>query len=243
MTYGNLRREITRLIQMYIQLHGVHNFTATDIYTDVLKWRNTHTDPDEAKEIFSTIQHVLSGYYEDLVEYGIFLGRCQPYTIGHDGTVQRIKNDGRTPLIFLGSIDKHDEKNPLPFEERREIIEEIHPEGIKIIGLEDKNDWTLWFNNFKNELDKLGILPHQVKLYAHNKVCDNKDFIYEGEHYADESYTVIFEKNGINIVEIDEVLCTLGNTIHASDVRKDEEVAIRNLDPRTYKRLKEKGWW
>ena len=54
----------------------------------------------------------------------------------------------------------------------------------------------------------------------------------------------MFEENGVKIKVMEEVVCSLGETIHASDVRKNESVAIRNLDARIYKELKDVyGWW
>ena len=77
-----------------------------------------------------------------------------------------------------------------------------------------------------------------------NDIRDNKDFEYRGVTYQNESYTKMFEENGVQIKVINEVTCKLGHTIHASDVRDSEEIAKRNLDARIFRTLKDKfGWW
>ena len=75
-------------------------------------------------------------------------------------------------------------------------------------------------------------------------MIDNKDFEYKGKKYLNESYTKVFEENSIKIKMMDEVVCSLGETIHASNVRENESIAIRNLDARIYMELKNThNWW
>ena len=177
-------------------------------------------------------------------EYGLMLGRLQPFTLGHNEIIQDIIRDGKAPIIILGSTNIQNEKNPLSFEERRYLVGLIYPKSVLVVGAEDKTSWDDWYNGIKDIIISLGITKEQVTLYSHCKEADNKDFEYDGKKYVNESYTKIFEENGIKIKILDEVVCSLGETIHASDVRANEEVAIRNLDARIYTELKNTfGWW
>jgi nicotinamide-nucleotide adenylyltransferase len=82
-------------------------------------------------------------------EKAVFLGRFQPFHIGHHKTVENYKEKYIEFEIVVGSSRKsRTEKNPLTFEERKEIIRACHPE-IEITPLEDEDrgeegyqDWT-----------------------------------------------------------------------------------------------------
>ena len=175
---------------------------------------------------------------------GVFMGRCQPFSNAHNDIIQEMIRDGIKPVIILGSINKNDERNPLTFEERKALIKKIYPFGVKIVGLPDQDNWEDWMNSVIDMFNKEGMNPDIATLYSHVKDTDRTDFKYKGIEYKSESYTKMFEVNGISIKNIDEKTCFLGNVIHASDIRKDEEIAKRNLDARIYRTLKDKfDWW
>ena len=57
--------------------------------------------------------------------YGVFLGRFQPFHIGHLSIVQKILADYDRLLIVIGSADKaRTEENPWTLQEREAIIRE-----------------------------------------------------------------------------------------------------------------------
>lgn len=66
-----------------------------------------------------------------------FLGRFQPFHRGHKQVVEEYRDRFDEFKILVGSADKQREgKNPLSFDERREVIHECFPD-IKVISLED----------------------------------------------------------------------------------------------------------
>ena len=184
---------------------------------------------------------------EETVEssFGLFVGRCMPFTNAHNSIIQDIIRDDRIPIMVLGGKGKVDERHPLSFEDRVKVIKKVYPVSmIKFIGIEDQTNWTTWYDSVKDELINLDIKKEQITLYAHNKPEDNMDFEYRGKQYREESYTVMFTENGVGLKNIDTVTCENGNVIHATDVRNDEEIAKRNLDARVYRMLKDKfQWW
>lgn len=228
----DFKRNVERYIKVHKQMHGsFFNMEAVAIDLKNSFGYNTKFSLQELER-------------QTNEEYGLFLGRCQPYTNGHDETPQDIIRDGRIPIFVLGSIDKHNDRNPLTFEERKALIELIYPTGVIIVGLADKENWEDWYNSLKALLVSLGVTKEQLTLYSHTKAIDNTDFEYKGVKYENESYTKMFSENGVKIKHLDEVVCSLGQTIHASDVRNNENVAIRNLDARIYRELKDiYGWW
>jgi hypothetical protein len=145
--------------------------------------------------------------------------------------------------MILGGIDKVDDRHPLTFEERKNLIKKVYPFGVKFIGLKDLDSWDEWYDSVITELSKIGDVKKQMTLYAHNKPQDNKDFKFKGKYYSNSSYTDIFIVNSIGIKNIDEIKCTEGKVIHASDIRNNEESARNNLDARIYRTLKEKYKW
>lgn len=226
------RRNIERYIKVHKQMHGSY-----------------YDEEAVVEDLFHSFGYdrglsLLEVRSQTVIEYGLFLGRCQPFTLGHNEIVQDVIRDGKIPIIILGSIDKHDEKNPLTFEERKALIKLMYPTGIIVIGLEDNENWTGWYEGLKKAIVSLGITKEQITLYSHCKPGDNLDFEYEGKHYENESYTEIFRANNVAVKNLDEVVCSLGETIHASDVRANESIAIRNLDARVYNQLKNiHNWW
>jgi nicotinamide mononucleotide adenylyltransferase len=179
-----------------------------------------------------------------VVTHGLFLGRCQPFTLGHDVTIQHIRRDGHIPIIMLGSTNKHDAKNPLSFVERCSLIETVYPDGVIIVGIEDKVDWTEWYESILRKLDALGVNRESVTLYAHTKENDRTTFECRGKTHRNAFYTEMFREDGIRIKVIDETVDSRGETIHASAVRACEQTARRHLDARVFTRLKNVfGWW
>ena len=229
-------------VKLHIDLHG--NYCSwEDIGRDVLK--NGYTENGDYSEIMEEVETQYRIIERESKEYGLFVGRCQPFTNGHNAIIQKIIRNGKIPIMILGSIDKINEKNPLSFEDRKKVIKKVYPvSGIKFIGLEDKNNWNKWFDNVEKSISDLKINKKQITLYAHNKEIDNKNFEHNGKQYIESSYTEIFKDAGYTIKPIDEVIDKTGDVIHASDIRNDEYIAKRNLDARVYRVLKDKyGWW
>ncbi|MFQ3275191.1 MAG: nicotinamide-nucleotide adenylyltransferase [Candidatus Nanohaloarchaea archaeon] len=69
----------------------------------------------------------------------VFLGRFQPFHLGHHTTVEKYEEKYSIFELVVGSSSKsRTEENPLTFEERKEIIRSCHPE-VEITPLEDED--------------------------------------------------------------------------------------------------------
>jgi len=191
---------------------------------------------------FEDIQKDIKIKPEDKV--GLIIGRFAPFHIGHNAIIQDIIRDGRIPLIILGGMGKEDERHPLSYDDRVKLIKKVYPIGCKFIGLEDKDNWTEWYNSVKENITKMDIKKEQIILYSHNKDIDRLDFEYEGKQYQNEFYSKMFEENGVKIKKLDEFVDNKGKVVHATKVRNSREYAIRNLDARVFRMLEDTyKWW
>jgi nicotinamide mononucleotide adenylyltransferase len=235
---NEIERKCIYYYDMHKLLHG-KNFSIEDVKNEI----KYNIGSNKYYENRSFIREILYKKYYNNEKYGIFIGRFQPFHNGHNQTIQEIIRDGKIPVIFIGSINKNDENNPLSFIEREEIINIIYKKECIIIPLEDCDNWNTWFKSINGSLYKNRIKKNDCTLYFHNKDIDKQNFNFRGEYYENESYTIMFQEDGFNVKPVCEKMCDFGWTIHASEIRKDETIAQRNLDSRVYKYLKNKGWW
>jgi nicotinamide-nucleotide adenylyltransferase len=69
-----------------------------------------------------------------------FLGRFQPFHLGHRDVIEEEKENYEKFTVVIGSSERsRTEKNPLTFEERKKLIKACFPE-IKVIGIEDTEE-------------------------------------------------------------------------------------------------------
>ena len=100
--------------------------------------------------------------------YGIFLGRCQPFHLGHAHAIHEIYRDGLTPLIVIGSSDTYDDRNPYSFAQRVHMVHLCFP-GVGIEGVVDcpEND-DIWWRRVTHALTY-----HEDRVfYTHTKWAD-----------------------------------------------------------------------
>ena len=174
------------------------------------------------------------------MKIGIFIGRCQPFTNGHQSVINEIIKDNLEPLVLLGSSNiPLSDKNPLYAYERESLIRLVYP-NIQIRFISDYDNWEEWYLHIKDTIDKFN--AEEVTIYSHCKDIDKIDFRVGDKIYQNEHYIKMFEED-YNIKYLSEEVDKIGKTIHASDVRQNEDNAKRNLDARVYIRLKEMGWW
>jgi len=107
------------------------------------------------------------------MKYGVLVGRFQPLHIVHQLIIHEIMLDDRKPVIFVGSIDKQDEKNPLKKQDRINIINGVFPKGIHVYGITDKPESdSEWFQQIHEHLHFLGADPKDTPFYLVNKEGD-----------------------------------------------------------------------
>ena len=180
------------------------------------------------------------------MQYGLFIGRVQPFHFGHQNIINEIMLDGLRPLVAIGSINfnRDKTKNQLSFQERKELIQIIYPTEVDIIGLYDFIDWTDWFDNVLNTIKYSALVePSDVTLYYHNKECDRTSFIYNGKEYTNTFYTDIFKDNGFKMKPIEFVdRSDFKIDSNARDIRDDIDAFKHFLDARIYHKLKGMGW-
>lgn len=84
----------------------------------------------------------------------IFLGRFQPFHIGHYSIVEKILTDYEHLILIIGSAEKSGtDDNPWTLQEREEIIRASIPlelqERMDIVWLDDVPDDDIWCENLK----------------------------------------------------------------------------------------------
>jgi len=109
----------------------------------------------------------------------VFLGRFQPFHIGHMSIVDRIfQQDFARLLLIIGSADKSGtDENPWNVQEREEIIRASIPleiqEKIDIASLADVPDDDVWCENLKV------LLSSEVILFTGNEwvrdICERHE--------------------------------------------------------------------
>ena len=90
---------------------------------------------------------------------GVFIGRFQPFHIGHYDAINQIIQECDLVKIIIGSSNKSRTKdNPLTFEERKKIIESQKIKNTIIFGLKDIKDDDNWCKNLLKLIGKYDIV-------------------------------------------------------------------------------------
>ena len=166
-------------------------------------------------------------------EYGVFMGRFQPFHKGHQKIIDEIIKDDKEPIILIGSINQTGERHPLTFEQRKELISVIY-NIHDIIGIEDFEDWTQWKNNVISVLSNttdlsFGAMKEKVTIYVSKKEEDCCTFECDGKVFENCHYIDIFKELGFNIKEVDPFTIN-GDIIHATEIRKSKDYAKRVMN-------------
>ncbi|ROR40201.1 adenylyltransferase/cytidyltransferase family protein [Caminibacter pacificus] len=175
------------------------------------------------------------------MKYGVIIGRFQPFHKGHEYVVRSIIKKGYKPIIMIGSPNVKNEKNPLSFEKRKELIEMIFDDVI-IEPLEDNENWDIWYEDILRIIKKHTDELEKITFFIHIKSNDKDTFIFKGKEYKGVHYVKIFEDEGFEVINLDK-FTNKNQYIHATDIRKDENYAKEHLDEKIYKRLKDWGFW
>jgi len=101
-------------------------------------------------------------------KHAIFVGRFQPFHIGHMSIVERILTDYGRLILVIGSAEKSGtDENPWTLQEREEIIRASIPlefqERMDVVGLDDVPDDDIWCDNLQV------LLPSESILYTGNE--------------------------------------------------------------------------
>src|SRR3989339_1189157 len=112
-----------------------------------------------------------------MVMNGFFIGRFQPYHLGHDFTIREIAKESDYVIIGVGSSQEHHTiDNPFTLKERCEMISKSLGKDINytIIPIPDINDYQAWVKHVEILTPKIDVV------YSGNQVV--KDLFEKGGH-------------------------------------------------------------
>jgi len=167
--------------------------------------------------------------------YAAIIMRAEPLHLAHCDLIQRMIDDGHTPVVFLGSSQESGtERNPYTYEERTEMLKLVFP-MIATEPLEDSdNEWDPWISNVRNLMD---IYDTNI-LYTFNKLEDRyENFRANGRNYHHMFFSDALADAGATIVNITE---TNYPDLHARDIRKDLKQHEWYIHPKVFIYLKKK---
>jgi nicotinamide-nucleotide adenylyltransferase len=82
----------------------------------------------------------------------VFLGRFQPFHLGHHKVIENYRDEYELKIV-IGSSDKsRTEKNPLTVEEREKIIRECYPK-IEILHKDDHESDEEWVKELEDKVE------------------------------------------------------------------------------------------
>lgn len=116
----------------------------------------------------------------------ILVWRLNPPHFWHLNIIETMLKENSKTLVFLGSSNILDEKNPFSFEERKDFLLEIFEkeENLFIDFLEDFEHDEEWILSLKNKISSIILknsypLPTKIGDYSSN-VSDNFEIIFYG---------------------------------------------------------------
>ncbi len=115
----------------------------------------------------------------------LFIGRFQPFHVGHLSSIMRIKKDGFDEIVIgVGSSqESNTDKNPFTAEERREMLETVlvKHSGLKyrIIFIPDINNNPKWVGHVESTLKENGVEGVDA-VYTNNPVVKE---LFEAAQY------------------------------------------------------------
>lgn len=237
---NKFKQDVIKYIKIHQQLHGASfdiNSVANDLHQSFM-----YGITDCIKQIRIQLENQAHTILDDK-KYGVIIGRFQPFHNGHQAIINEIILDGRTPIIVLGSKSTNNSRNPLTFDERIELIKLIYPHNVIFLGVNDyPNDDTSWFNEIVVNITSITDV-NNCTFYTHDKDSDIYTYTVNNKVYADTHYSAILKDYGLATKDISSVTCKFGNTIHASDIRNDINIAKLNLDARVFNKLLTLGFY
>lgn len=110
-----------------------------------------------------------------MFDYLVYIGRFQPFHMGHQAVVRKALEQGKHLIMLIGSANvPRSIRNPFTFEERKEFIldecSELETSRITCLPLEDivYND-TLWVKRVQETVTSIATPGTTVGLIGHNK--------------------------------------------------------------------------
>lgn len=147
-----------------------------------------------------------------MLDYLVYIGRFQPFHIGHKRVIDYALTQANKVIILIGSSNVHRSiKNPWTFNERLGWFDTIYPDGrVLVAPIDDKKSDTDWIAQVQNKVSRIiadeersrGWTDGRVGIIGHNK--DSSSY-----------YLTLFPQWTKNRVEIPASF----GTINATDIR------------------------
>ena len=138
-------------------------------------------------------------------EIGIFIGRFQPFHLGHKQVIDTIIGSGRRPYVLTPNITKFG-RDPFNFLQKKEMIESVYDRPAfkpvilpinskyEYLGPDEKLHYKFDVSNWRNEIfEKINQLEPNAKKYLYYGVRLNK-------------YRLVFDDKDIDATST-ETLC------------------------------------
>jgi len=153
-------------------------------------------------------------------KYGILIGRFQPIHLAHQSIINEIMHDGLKPLIFIGSSNVLNYKNPFTYIERANMIHEIYGKEVITLPLPDNENDTTWESFVYTMLCAMNVEVKKCRLYFFKKVDEfNVNDFFKKIDHKQPSYHDIYD------------------LISATDIRRKPIEYSKYLDGRILKYL------
>lgn len=158
------------------------------------------------------------------MKYGILVGRFQPIHLAHQAIINEILHDGLIPIIFIGSSNVTDSKNPFSYIERAKMIHEIYGNEVITLPLPDYESDSDWLLHIDMALGHdMSIKYEDCTVYFFRKGSEfDLQSTFQGLKFKKPVYPEVY------------------GLISASDIRENLEGNKQYLDGRIYKYLKER---
>ena len=190
-----------------------------------------NVSPEKAREFF--------GVNTKKYDFLVFIGRFQPFHLGHCQVIDHALSLAETVLVFVGSTNSvRSFRNPFTFEEREKMILSQFPNQVKVIPL---NDYTYndehWIQEVQSQVRKTvvdSIKGNTPEVTLHG-LEDVKIGLIGCEKDHSNYYLNLFPDWGNEKVEF-------LSPINATDVRNDyflrEEIPTKHIPTSTHNFLK-----
>jgi len=170
-------------------------------------------------------------------KYGVFIGRFQPFHIGHELAIREIIADEREPYIIVGGINKHgDERHPFACDDIHIMINSVFTD-TPVIGVPDYKRYDDWWDIIRKYVLTDTVLEKSI-MYIHTKPEDLHDFEFQGKQYINAHYTDIYKDLGIPTKEVTYAKKLGLHEIHATDIRNNLVGNKHLLHGKVYDRIK-----
>ena len=118
----------------------------------------------------------------------LFLGRFQPFHLGHLWVVKKLSRDYTEVLILVGTRQKKGRNNPFTYSERNQMIKaalrKLKMKNCQLIGIPDTKSDAVWMRKFRKAVPNNSIMfsgnNDMLVLFRKHKFPIRKVDIYRG---------------------------------------------------------------